>query len=147
MSCARTAASVAMVIYAHLPRLNEPPDGGSHWDLLETKNSAMESQLTAAPKTSIVTQYITLQTPQSWSHTSQILERWGLAIINQLTSPDCFLPHFCGAFQCRCTTTSFSNRIKGGAHLNSGHFLLVSRCTSIIENSEHISPGKGAFPR
>ena len=55
VSCARTAASVAMVIYAHLPCLNEPPGGGSYWDLLETKNSAMDSQLTAAPKTSIVT--------------------------------------------------------------------------------------------
>ena len=65
MSWARTAASVAMVIYAH-----SPPGGGSHWDLLETENSAMELQLTAAPKTSIVTQYITLQTPQSWGHAS-----------------------------------------------------------------------------
>ena len=55
MSCTCTAASVAMVIYAHSPRLNEPPCGGSHWDSLETENSAMESQLTAAPKTSIVT--------------------------------------------------------------------------------------------
>ena len=55
MLCACMATSVAMVIYAHLPHLNEPPDGGSHRDLLETENSAMELQLTAAPKTSIVT--------------------------------------------------------------------------------------------
>ena len=41
--------------------------------------------------------------------------------------------------------TSFSNSIKGGAYLNSRHFLLVSLCTSIMESSEHISPGKGAF--
>ena len=51
MSCARPAASVAMVICAHSPRLS----GGSHWDLSETEDSAMESQLTAAPKTSIIT--------------------------------------------------------------------------------------------
>ena len=51
MLCACTATSVAMVIYAHSPRLNKPPDGGSHRDLLETENSVMESQLTAAPKT------------------------------------------------------------------------------------------------
>ena len=147
MSCARTAASVAMVIYTHSPRINKPPHGGSHWDLLETENSAMESQLLAAPKTSIVTQYIMLRMPRSQSCASQVLERWGLVIINQSTSQDCFPPRFCGAFQCRCTMTSFSNRIKGGAHLNSGHFLLVSRCASIVENSECISPGKGAFPR
>ena len=55
MSCACMAASVAMVIYAHSPRLNKPPHGGSHWDLLETENSAMELQLTAAPKTSSAT--------------------------------------------------------------------------------------------
>ena len=68
-------------------------------------------------------------------------------IINQSMSPDCFPPHLCGAFQCRCTMKSFSNRIKGGAHLNSGHFLLVSHSASFVENSERISPGKGAFPR
>ena len=51
----RMAASVAMVNYAHSPCPNEPPDGGSHRDLLETENSAMESQLTAAPKMSIIT--------------------------------------------------------------------------------------------
>ena len=68
MSCARTAASVAMVIYAHLPRLNEPPCGGSYQDLLETKNSVMESQLTVTPKTSIVTQYIMLRMPWSRGH-------------------------------------------------------------------------------
>ena len=43
MLCAHTAASVAMVIYAHLSHLNKPPYGSSHWDLLETKNSVMES--------------------------------------------------------------------------------------------------------
>ena len=85
-----------------------------------------------------------LRMPQSWGRAFQVLERQGLVIINQSTSPDCFPPRFCGAFY---TMTSFSNRIKGGAHLNLGHFLLVSRCTSIVENSECISPGKGAFPR
>ena len=55
VSCTCMAASVAMVIYAHLPHLNKPLHGGSHWDSLETENSAMESQLTAAPKMSIVT--------------------------------------------------------------------------------------------
>ena len=55
MSCAHMAASVAMVIYAYSPCLNEPPRGGSHLDLLETENGVMESQLTVAPKTSIVT--------------------------------------------------------------------------------------------
>ena len=49
-------------------------------------------------------------------------------------------------FQCRCTMMSFSNSIKGGAYSNLRHFLLVSLCASIMENSEHISPGKGAFP-
>ena len=58
------------MIYAHTPRLNEPPGGGSHWDLLETKNSAMELQLTAAPKMSIVTQYTMLRMPWSQSHAS-----------------------------------------------------------------------------
>ena len=147
MLCTHMATSVAMVIYAHSPHLNESPGGGSHWDLLETANSAMDLQLMAAPKTSIITQYIMLWTPQSQSHTSRVLERWGSVIINQSTSPDCFLPHFCGAFQCRCTMTSFSNCIKGGAHLNLGHFFLVSHCASIVGNSERISPGKGAFPR
>ena len=52
--CACMAASVAMVIYAHSPHLNEPLHGGSPWDSLETETSAMESQLTVAPKTSIV---------------------------------------------------------------------------------------------
>ena len=56
MSCARMATSVAMVIYAHSPHLNEPPHGGSYQDLLETKNSVMESQLTVAPKMSIIIQ-------------------------------------------------------------------------------------------
>ena len=70
MSCARTAASVAMLIYAHSPRLNEPPGGGSYWDLLETGNSAMESQLTAAPKMSIVIKYTTLQMPWNQGHAS-----------------------------------------------------------------------------
>ena len=60
MLCAHMAVSVAMVTYAHSPHLNEPPGGGSHWDLLETENSAMESQLTAAPEMSIVTQYAML---------------------------------------------------------------------------------------
>ena len=55
VSCTCTAASVAMVIYAHSPHLNEPPNRGSHKKLLETKNSALELQLTAAPKTSIIT--------------------------------------------------------------------------------------------
>ena len=55
MLCTLMATSVAMVIYAHSPCLNEPPGGGLYWDLLETKNSTVESQLTAAPKTSIVT--------------------------------------------------------------------------------------------
>ena len=55
--------NVAMVIYAHLSHLNEPPCGGSHQDLLETENSIMESQFTVAPKTSIVVQHIALQTP------------------------------------------------------------------------------------
>ena len=54
MSCACMAASVAMVIYAHSPHLNEPLCGGSHRYSLETENSAMESQLTAAPKMSII---------------------------------------------------------------------------------------------
>ena len=76
-----------------------------------------------------------------------VLKRWGLVIIGQLTSPDSFLPHYCRAFQCRCTLMSFSNSIKEGAYLNSGHFLLVSLCISIVESSECISPGKGAFPR
>ena len=43
MSCACTATSVAMVIYAHSPHLNEALCGGSPWDLIETENSAMES--------------------------------------------------------------------------------------------------------
>ena len=30
--------------------------------------------------------------------------------------------------------------------MNSGHFLLVPRCISLIEDSEHISSGKRAFP-
>ena len=54
VSCTCTAASVAMVIYAHSPHLNEPLHGDSHRDSLETENSAMGLQLTAAPKTSIV---------------------------------------------------------------------------------------------
>ena len=147
MSCACTAASVAMVIYAHSPHLNEPLHGGSPQDSLEAETSAMESQLTVAPKTSIVIKYTTLQMPPSRGRASRVLKRWGLAIINQSISPVCFPPRFCRAFQCRCTMTPFSNRIKGGACLNSGHFLLVSHCTSIVENSERISPGKGAFPR
>ena len=64
------AASVAMVIYAHLPRLNETPHGGSCQDLLETMNNVTESQLTVAPKTSIVIQYIMLQMHWSQSRTS-----------------------------------------------------------------------------
>ena len=111
-SCACTAASVAMVIYAHSPRPNKPPSRGSYQDLLETENSAMESQLTAAPKTSIVIEYITLQMPQSCSHASWVRKRWGLVIINQSVSPYCFLPLCCRAFQCRCTMTSLSNPIK-----------------------------------
>ena len=67
-------------------------------------------------------------------------------IIGQSMSPDSFPPCCCGVFQCRCTMTSFSNSIKGGAYLNFGHFLLVSLCVSIVESSECISPGKGAFP-
>ena len=67
-------------------------------------------------------------------------------IIGQSMSPDSFLPHCCGVFQHRCTMMSFPNSIKGGAYLNLVHFLLVSLCTSIVESSEHISPGKGAFP-
>ena len=70
MSCARTAASVAMVIYAHSPRPNQPPRGGSHQDLQETKNRVMESQLTVAPKMSIVIQYIVLRMPWSRGHSS-----------------------------------------------------------------------------
>ena len=70
----------------------------------------------------------------------------GLMIISQSMSPDSFLPHYCRAFQRRCTMMSFSNSIKGGAHLNLGHFLLVSLCVSIMESSECIPPGKGAFP-
>ena len=54
MSCACMATSVAMVIYAHSPHLNEPLHGGSPQDSLETETSAMELQLTVAPKTSIV---------------------------------------------------------------------------------------------
>ena len=42
MLCACKATPVAMVIYAHSPRLNEPLRGGSPWDSLETENSAME---------------------------------------------------------------------------------------------------------
>ena len=57
-----------------------------------------------------------------------------------------FSPPCCRVFQCRCTMMSFSNSIKGGAYSNLRHFLLVSLCASIMENSEHISPGKGAFP-
>ena len=53
--CTCTSASVALVIYALSPCQNEPPGGGSHWDLLETENSAMELQLTAASKMSIIT--------------------------------------------------------------------------------------------
>ena len=63
MLCTRTAASVAMVIYAHSPRLNKCPHGGSHQDLLETKNSVMELQFTVTPKTTIVIQYIMLRMP------------------------------------------------------------------------------------
>ena len=147
MFCTCTATSVAMVIYAHSPQPNEPPCRDSYQDLLETKKSAKESLFTAAPRTSIVIKYITLQMPWSQSCASWVLKRQGLVIINQSTSPYCFLPLCCGAFQCRCTMTSFSNPIKGGVHLNLGHFLLVSHCTSIIGNSEHISPGKGAFLR
>ena len=67
MSCAHMATSVAMVICAHLPHPNEPHHGGSHRDLLETGNSVMESQLTVAPRMSIVIQYIVLQMPWSQS--------------------------------------------------------------------------------
>ena len=48
------AASVAMVIYIHSPHLNEPLHGGFPWDSSETEVSAMELQITVAPKTSIV---------------------------------------------------------------------------------------------
>ena len=65
MSCARTAASVAMVIYAHSPCLNKPPHGGSHWDSLETEYSVMESQFKVAPETSIIIQYIMLRMTRS----------------------------------------------------------------------------------
>ena len=147
VSCTCTATSVAMVIYAHSTHLNEPLCGGSPLFLSETEVSATESRLTVTPKMSIVKWYITLRMPRSQSHASWVLNRQGLAIINQSTSPDCFLPRLCGAFQCRCTLTSFSNHIKGGVRLNLRHFLLVSHSTSFIENSEHISPGKGAFPR
>ena len=64
--------------------------------------------------------------------------------ISNLQTPSCHIT--AELFQRRCTMTSFSNSIKGGAHLNLGHFLLVSQCTSLLEVSEHISSGKGAFP-
>ena len=67
-------------------------------------------------------------------------------INDQSMSPNSFLQCCYRAFQCRCTMTSFFKSIKGGVYLNSGHFLLVCLCISIVESSEHISPGKGAFP-
>ena len=54
MLCACMVTSVAILIYTQSPHLNKPLHEGSLQDPLETKTSAMESQLTVAPKTSIV---------------------------------------------------------------------------------------------
>ena len=75
-----------------------------------------------------------------------VFKRCGLLITGQSASPHFFLPHYCGVFQCRCTMMSYSNSIKGGSHLNFGHFLLVSWCVSLMEVCRHNSSGKGAFP-
>ena len=42
--------------------------------------------------------------------------------------------------------TSSSMSIKGGVHLNSGHFLLVSQCVSLIQVCRCISSGNRALP-
>ena len=76
----------------------------------------------------------------------RVLKRWDLMIIGQSVSPDSFLPHCCRAFQSKFTMMSYSNSIKGVPHLNSGHFLLVSQCVSLVEVCEGNSSGKGAFP-
>ena len=50
VSCACTAASVAMVIYACSPRVMEPLCRGSPEDLLETEDGTEESHSAPSPK-------------------------------------------------------------------------------------------------
>ena len=147
VSCARMAASFAMVIYAHMTHLNEPLHWGSplrfirDWNQCHgvTFNGVSQNEYRISTSLCKCLRVGAIPFEYSGDGAYWLLTNWHLQIVSCHVCAECS--------NVDALWPSFLYCIKDGAHLNSWHFLLVTRSGSFAEASEHISPGKGAFPR